>query len=699
MKVSIFLPCYNESRILRQTIKHYRMCFSDPSFTIFDNYSTDNSVEIAKKLGCKVIYWSSKNLMSEHKLGYIRNNSWKKEKGWVIICDMDEWLMVTDEALQEEEENGTTILHVKGFDMVGESKSEMVTDINLHSIKKGILFEKMNKNICFDTRYIKNMNFVFGSHKCVPEGYIKYSKRTYLLKHMDMLGLPYQLWKNNERYERNKEMRKQNLNIHYLKDIKDIETKYKMSTNIMKPIQDLFYKGDPNNMTITERDNKMSCRSDISVYILWLHDLSVLRQTIIYYRDLFPNANIILCIEKNTENIEELHFFADFHRCTFLYFENIHKDKNHIKSHCWKSVSNHWVFVVEDDEWLLIRENDLFSEDLYEKTVISSLEYNMVGTGAFADRTGYSRDNQRTRYIGFKRNKIFEMNYTMKDELEDPVGIIQSSEKKYPLKKFLIGLNEDNEDNKENINIVYEPIIIPTTNKYKILVYMADNRSLDESFDRAEYYSLVAGINYAYCLRHGYDFKYVETFYEYKNEAQLHNCPDPLKKEMRHASWSKLLVASSLINKSYDYIVYIDSDCIFHNQFLHLENFIDTNKEKDFIFFNNQPWNPENPSSGFFICHSSDTVKQNLKEWYNVDSQDDQLALWKIQENMNLAILDIPMYFFKGDNQYLCHLASNLKNERLSYFRKIILLKKINYNILINKIWKSHYSNFDTSLV
>ena len=52
--MNIFLLCYNEELMLPHTLKHYKTRFPNATITIFDNYSTDRSKQIAEEAGCLI---------------------------------------------------------------------------------------------------------------------------------------------------------------------------------------------------------------------------------------------------------------------------------------------------------------------------------------------------------------------------------------------------------------------------------------------------------------------------------------------------------------------------------------------------------------------------------------------------------------------------------------------------------------------
>ena len=231
--VTVFLLCYNEEVLLPHTIAHYKKYIPSCEIVIYDNYSTDDSVKIAKENGCKVIQWKSEGI-DDFKYLIIKNNCWKNKEGWVIVADMDEWLCVTENDLKEEESKNTCILRVKGYNMIGRSRTPLLTDIYLHDIQHGVFFPEESKSLCFYRPAILEMNYGPGAHRCFPRllnEYTKsknvYSKKEYINKHMDYLGLPFIQNKMIKRYERSKRMRTQyKLATHYTNNLWEIRNKY-----------------------------------------------------------------------------------------------------------------------------------------------------------------------------------------------------------------------------------------------------------------------------------------------------------------------------------------------------------------------------------------------------------------------------------------------------------------------------------------
>ena len=230
--VNIFIFCYNEAILLPQTIKHYKTMLPSSILTLCDNESTDNSVKIAKDLGCKIITWSSGNHANILKKKKISNTCWNHlKKGWVIVCDMDEWLCVTEKDLLEEESKGTTLLSIEGYNITGKSKNIDLNDVNLHSLNSGYFHKYESKNLCFHLPEIKEMNYGPGAHHSNPKGNIKYSSTYYINKHLNEPGLPYLINKMKKRFIRTRKMRKLGYSKHYTNDLAKIKKNYNNALN------------------------------------------------------------------------------------------------------------------------------------------------------------------------------------------------------------------------------------------------------------------------------------------------------------------------------------------------------------------------------------------------------------------------------------------------------------------------------------
>ena len=231
MKVNIFILCFNEEVLLPRTVSFYKTNIPCCQITILDNESTDNSIKIAKKLGCKIISWTSnfKDMIDDIQYRNLKNNCWKSIKdGWIIMIDMDEWLCVSESDLLQERNFGTSILSVQGLNIVGESEKKDLSDIDdLNKLEKYQLYDYESKNLCFLRESIDEMNYTYGAHQCFPKGKrVQYSWKRYYNKHMVFLGLPYYEEKQISRYKRSGEMRLRGLATHYSDSKSKIKKEY-----------------------------------------------------------------------------------------------------------------------------------------------------------------------------------------------------------------------------------------------------------------------------------------------------------------------------------------------------------------------------------------------------------------------------------------------------------------------------------------
>lgn len=227
--IYIFILCYNEEKIINNTLKFYKTRFPDSIITIFDNNSTDNSINIAKSFNCNILTFDSNDIQDDYIFRDLKNNLFKKfvkGESWVLIVDMDEWLDINKDILEKEELNGTTILSVKGYDMIGESNYADLKDIDINKINKCVENHLYDKNVCFLYPLISDINYYFGAHLCFPKGNVKFSETKYKLKHMKYLGLEYLISNTKVRYDRSHKMREKEMCTHYSDNIDIIKKKY-----------------------------------------------------------------------------------------------------------------------------------------------------------------------------------------------------------------------------------------------------------------------------------------------------------------------------------------------------------------------------------------------------------------------------------------------------------------------------------------
>jgi glycosyltransferase involved in cell wall biosynthesis len=239
MKITIFLLCYNEEILLPKTIEHYRKYMPESEIVIYDNYSTDNSVEVASSMGCKINYFDTNNKLDEIYQTHLKNNCWKHvESGWIIVCDMDEWLCIDQESIEEEDSFGNTIIQTFGMDIIANSKSNYINDIKIHNEHYAVKNEFLNKQILFKAGAIKDINYSPGAHSNRPVGNVVYGG-SYLLKHMNWLGLSYKIRLNRSRFERSQDMRALGLGIHYKENDTEIRKSFEKNMKLRKDISDL----------------------------------------------------------------------------------------------------------------------------------------------------------------------------------------------------------------------------------------------------------------------------------------------------------------------------------------------------------------------------------------------------------------------------------------------------------------------------
>lgn len=233
--ITIYTVAYNEELQIKFLIDHYRARFKDCHVVVYDNESTDKTVEIAQENNCEIITYRTNNQIVDSKYLEIKNNCWKNAKtDWVLICDVDELLDIDSQQLQEEGFLGTTIIQAEGYNMIN-----MEDSTDLQQMNHGVRSTAYDKSYCFNRKLIQEINYAPGCHVAVPSGTVQYSGPSYPAYHYNFVNLELSL----EKYRNyGKRLSKENLDkgwgLHYLFGEEKIRAEFQDLRSRSKP---LFY--------------------------------------------------------------------------------------------------------------------------------------------------------------------------------------------------------------------------------------------------------------------------------------------------------------------------------------------------------------------------------------------------------------------------------------------------------------------------
>ena len=130
---------------------------------MYDQHSTDGSVELAESLGIEVRPFGNNTINDQVYLD-IKNHCWKECKGkgidYVIVCDVDEFLFIREAQLMNPK-SWNPMPKVNGFNMISESLP--VND--MFEINTGSESVEYSKQVIFKPDFVSEINFVHGCHK------------------------------------------------------------------------------------------------------------------------------------------------------------------------------------------------------------------------------------------------------------------------------------------------------------------------------------------------------------------------------------------------------------------------------------------------------------------------------------------------------------------------------------------------------
>jgi len=179
--ITIYVLAYNEIHRMKFMIDHYRARFPNCKIIVYDNGSNDGSPQVALDNGCEVRDYSkeSGSSLNDGLHSRMKSQIWKDAKtDWVITSDLDEMLDITEEELKYEESIGTTLIKTEAYTIVN-----LENHYDLASMKYGLRDPGYDKKICFNRKFISDINFGVGSHNANPIGTVKYSDKAYIIHH------------------------------------------------------------------------------------------------------------------------------------------------------------------------------------------------------------------------------------------------------------------------------------------------------------------------------------------------------------------------------------------------------------------------------------------------------------------------------------------------------------------------------------
>lgn len=170
---------------------------------MYDHFSTDDSVAIAKDLDMEVRFFGEKDILDDGQYLEVKNNCWKESRGiadYVIVCDADEFLFHRnlDLLLEKFLKKKISIPRTKGFQMV----SEVEPVDSILEVDTGFRYKRFNKSIIFNPNLIDEINYNYGSHNHKASGVVRKSFIRLNVLHYRFIGGFERMNKRHEEYKR-----------------------------------------------------------------------------------------------------------------------------------------------------------------------------------------------------------------------------------------------------------------------------------------------------------------------------------------------------------------------------------------------------------------------------------------------------------------------------------------------------------------
>lgn len=190
MKIDWYCLCYNEEFIIPWIVQYWEKIRKDGidlHVYVWDNYSTDKSVEILSKYDWITVNYFKTEGQDDIRQAMIKNTVWKNSKGkadFVCVTDFDEIIWSNDlkSELQKMKDGGYNVLGTQWFAFCGDEIPVYTEDKYLHQlVGKGYKqyinhmpqYKDLGKFMIIDPNLIETMNWSVGNHICNPKPQMK----------------------------------------------------------------------------------------------------------------------------------------------------------------------------------------------------------------------------------------------------------------------------------------------------------------------------------------------------------------------------------------------------------------------------------------------------------------------------------------------------------------------------------------------
>ena len=218
--VHVHVCTHNEEPMIRHFINHYQQFTKNENIFVHDQHSTDNTVEIAKSLGCTVNTWGGDSIDDDDLLNQKHQSYYSSTNcDFVIIVDCDEFVMHSNllDNLNRCKRNGIKVPRMTGHNMFYENFDYINDDISF--VKYGEGNNAANAKSCI-IKSNEIIQYAIGCHQLYSP-IQEYYEDDEIIKFCHMKWLNFDYIVNRQHYfysrlsKKNKEMQ---WGIHYTWD-------------------------------------------------------------------------------------------------------------------------------------------------------------------------------------------------------------------------------------------------------------------------------------------------------------------------------------------------------------------------------------------------------------------------------------------------------------------------------------------------